>query len=69
MKANVGSADRIIRIVLGIVIIVLGFVFKSWWGLVGLLPLITGLVNFCPAYSLIGVSTKAKVKTDKLNTK
>lgn len=66
MKANVGSADRIIRFILGAVIIVLGFYFKSWWGVVGIVPIITGLVNYCPAYSLIGVSTKTKVKTEKL---
>ena len=66
MKANVGSADRIIRLILGAVIIVLGFYFKSWWGAIGILPLITGLVNYCPTYSLFGVSTKTKVKTEKL---
>jgi hypothetical protein len=66
MKANVGSADRIIRLILGAVIIVLGFYFKSWWGVVGIVPIITGLVNYCPAYSLMGVSTKTKVKTEKL---
>jgi len=69
MKTNVGSADRIIRIIVGVVIIALGFIFGSWWGLVGIVPLVTGLTNFCPAYSLIGVSTKAKVETEKLNTK
>ncbi len=69
MKANVGSADRLVRIILGVVIIVLGFIFNSWWGVVGIVPLLTGLLNFCPAYSLLGVSTKAKVDTEKLNTK
>ncbi len=66
MKTNVGNADRIIRIILGAVIIALGFYFKSWWGAVGILPIITGLVNYCPAYGLIGFSTKTKVKTEKL---
>jgi hypothetical protein len=66
MKLNVGSADKVARIVLGVVIIALGFYFKSWWGVVGILPLLTGILNFCPAYHLIGVSTKTKVKTDKL---
>ncbi len=69
MKTNVGSADRLVRIILGVVIIVLGFVFNSWWGAVGIVPLLTGLLNFCPAYSLLGVSTKTKVDTEKLNTK
>lgn len=66
MKPNVGSADRIARFILGAVIIVLGIYFKSWWGVVGVVPILTGLLNFCPAYSLLGISTKAKVPTDKL---
>lgn len=66
MKPNVGSADRIARFILGAVIIVLGIYFKSWWGVIGVVPILTGLLNFCPAYSLLGISTKAKVPTDKL---
>jgi hypothetical protein len=66
MKANVGSADRIVRFILGAVIIAVGFYFKSWWGVVGVVPIITGLLNFCPAYNLIGVSTKKKIETEKL---
>ncbi|HMN49008.1 MAG TPA: DUF2892 domain-containing protein [Ignavibacteriaceae bacterium] len=69
MKPNVGSADKVIRIILGIVIIALGFIYQSWWGLVGIVPLLTGVFNFCPAYSLIGVSTKTKVETEKLKSK
>ncbi|MGC8916284.1 MAG: YgaP family membrane protein [Thermoanaerobaculum sp.] len=60
MNANVGGADKIIRIVAGIVILALGLVFKSYWGLVGLLPLLTGLFGFCPAYVVFGVSTCKK---------
>lgn len=66
MKANVGNTDRIIRFVLGAVIIVAGFYFKSWWGVVGVVPIITGLLNYCPAYNLIGVSTKKKIETEKI---
>lgn len=66
MKTNVGGSDRIIRLVLGAVIIALGFYFKSWWGVIGVVPIITGLLNFCPVYYLIGVSTKKKVETEKL---
>ncbi len=66
MKTNVGGADRIVRIILGLVIIVLGFIFKSWWGVIGFIPVITGLLNFCPAYTLLGVSTKKKINTEKL---
>lgn len=69
MKTNVGSIDRLIRIVLGVVAIALGFIFKSWWGVVGVVPILTGVLNYCPAYSLIGESTKSKVKTEKLKVK
>lgn len=57
MKANVGGIDRVIRIVVGIIIIALGLVFKSWWGLVGVLVLGTGLFNFCLLYIPLGIST------------
>ncbi|BCW93220.1 hypothetical protein EG19_01290 [Thermoanaerobaculum aquaticum] len=60
MSANVGGADKVIRIVAGLVILGLGLAFKSYWGLVGLLPLITGLVGFCPAYVIFGISTCKK---------
>lgn len=69
MKANVGSADRLVRIVLGVLIVVAGLYFKSWWGIIGIVPIITGLLNFCPAYTLIGLSTKSKIETEKLNLK
>ena len=57
MKCNVGGTDRIIRIILGIVIILAGLYFNSWWGAVGLVPLLTGLFKFCPAYIPFGFST------------
>lgn len=58
MKANVGSVDKNIRIVAGVVIIAAGVYFQNWWGAIGIVPLATGLLNFCPAYSLFGLSTK-----------
>jgi len=57
MVKNVGLVDRTLRIVVGIVIIVAGVVFKSWWGVIGLLLLITGLIRFCPGYVPFGIST------------
>lgn len=57
MKCNVGGTDRIIRIILGVVIILAGVYFKSWWGAVGILLMVTGLVRFCPAYIPFGFST------------
>jgi hypothetical protein len=57
MKANVGSIDRAIRIIAGLAILGAGYYFKSWWGLVGLGPILTGLIGFCPAYLPFGFST------------
>jgi len=57
MVKNMGSADKIIRIILGLVIIALGFYFQSWWGLIGILPLVTAFLNWCPAYMPFGIST------------
>ncbi len=48
MKCNVGKTDRIIRIIGGLVIALLGVVFSSWWGLIGIIPLVTGLFSICP---------------------
>lgn len=62
MKANVGGVDKIVRIVAGLAIIGLGFVFKSWWGALGIIPLATGLLNFCPAYCPLGISTCRRVE-------
>ena len=57
MKCNMGSADRILRGILGVAVIGVGFYFQSWWGLIGLVPLGTALVGFCPAYAPFGIRT------------
>lgn len=57
MQKNVGKTDKIIRIVLGLVIILLGVVYKSWWGVIGLLPIATAAIGFCPLYSILRVCT------------
>jgi hypothetical protein len=59
MKTNVGTIDRIIRIIVGCAILGAGYYFKSWWGLVGLLPLFTGVFRHCPGYVPFGWSTCA----------
>lgn len=57
-KTNEGTADRILRIVAGIVLLSLTVLGpKTPWGLVGLVPLVTGLAGTCPLYSLFGLST------------
>ena len=57
MTANVGGIDRIIRIIAGIAIIALGVVYQSWWGVIGIMPLGTALIRWCPPYALLGIST------------
>lgn len=58
MKVNVGGADRILRIVAGLVLIGLAITGTiGVWGWVGVIVLATGVFSFCPAYSLIGVKT------------
>lgn len=57
-KTNVGTIDRILRVVVGLVLIALVFVGpKTAWGWVGLIPLATGLMRTCPLYSILGMST------------
>jgi len=58
MKHNVGTIDRMLRILVGIVLIVLAATETvGWWGWLGVIPLLTGLVRTCPAYSILGVKT------------
>lgn len=60
MKANVGGIDRVLRIVVGLAVLSLVFVLPEpnrWWGLIGIVPLATGFMSFCPLYTLIGVNT------------
>ncbi|MGP1678357.1 MAG: YgaP family membrane protein [Burkholderiales bacterium] len=60
MKANVGGADKILRIVVGLGLLSLILILEGnarWWGLVGLVPLLTGVFNFCPLYTLLGLNT------------
>jgi hypothetical protein len=60
MSCNVGGMDRTLRIVAGLVILALGIAGPlGWWGLVGLVPLATGVMRFCPAYTLLGLRTCA----------
>ncbi|MDR3667537.1 MAG: DUF2892 domain-containing protein [Ignavibacteriaceae bacterium] len=57
MVKNIGSADKIIRVVLGLAIIVTGIAVQSWWGAVGLIPIVTAGVSFCPLYTIVGLTT------------
>ncbi len=60
-RTNVGTTDRIIRVVVGLLLIA-GFLLNpdgawSWLYLIGIVPLVTGIVGSCPVYSLLGIST------------
>jgi hypothetical protein len=57
MPQNVGDIDKWLRIIAGVLILGLGvFGPLGWWGLLGIVPLATGLMGSCPAYSLIGMN-------------
>jgi len=54
---NEGTVDRVVRIVLGVALLAFGLFTRSWVGAIGVVPLLTGAVGFCPLYRLIGVQT------------
>ncbi len=58
MKKNMGITDRWVRVVIGLAIIAVGIYFKSWWGLIGIIPLATSLISTCPLYLPFGISTR-----------
>jgi len=58
MKKNEGTIDRVLRVLVGLGLLSLAFVGpQTPWGYVGVVPLLTGLVGFCPLYTLLGMNT------------
>jgi len=58
MNKNVGSVDRALRVVAGLALLSLTVIGpKTLWGLIGIVPLLTALVSWCPAYTLLGIKT------------
>ena len=57
MYHNVGGIDQILRIVLGVVIFTIEVIYNNLWGMVGLIPLVTGTMSWCPVYNLVGLSS------------
>jgi hypothetical protein len=58
LPRNMGKADRVIRVVLGVVLLSLVFIGpQTLWGLVGIVPLATSLLGSCPVYTLLGIRT------------
>lgn len=55
---NVGTVDKVLRLIVGLGLIALALTgIIGWWGLIGVVPIVTALVNFCPLYRLIGIRT------------
>ena len=67
MSKNVGTIDRVVRVVIGLALIALLFLAEGsirWLGLAGAVLLVTGVFSFCPAYRLVGLSTCARCASD-----
>lgn len=64
MTANVGTVDRVIRGLVGVLLILMVFVGpQTPWGWIGIIPLVTAIVGFCPAYKIFGLSTCPTAKS------
>ncbi len=63
MKKNIGNVDAVIRIIIGLFLLSLIFWGpKTWWGLLGLIPIATVFMGYCPPYAMIGISTRKKTE-------
>jgi hypothetical protein len=60
MNRNVGGLDRGFRVVFGLFVIALGLTYRSWWGALGAVPLLTGIFAWCPVYLPFGTSTRVR---------
>lgn len=60
MIKNIGSTEKIVRVILGITILAFGLIYNSWLGLIGLIPIVTASISYCPLWSLFGISTAKK---------
>ena len=58
MKQNVGTIDRAVRAVAGIALVGWGVATQNWWGAIGIVPLFTAAIGWCPAYLPLGLSTR-----------
>lgn len=57
MKKNVGGIDRGLRLIAGLALIAWGVYAQNWWGAVGIIPLFTAAIGWCPAYLPFGISS------------
>ncbi len=61
MQNNIGPADKVVRIILGIALLSLLFMLDGdvrWFGLIGIVPLGTAFIGWCPLYSMLGITTR-----------
>jgi len=59
---NEGRMDRAVRVLIGIAVIVWGIMTSNWLGAIGVVPLLTGLIGWCPLYAIMGLNTGCKTK-------
>jgi hypothetical protein len=57
IKCNVGKTESIFRIAFGAIIILMGLYFRNWLGIIGIVPIITGAIRYCPLNDILGIST------------
>ncbi|MBY0575260.1 MAG: DUF2892 domain-containing protein [Gallionellaceae bacterium] len=63
MKPNAGTIDRALRVIVGLVLIALAATGTvGMWGWIGIMPLLTGAIGICPAYSIFGINTSCSTK-------
>lgn len=60
MNKNVGNIDKTLRIIVGLAIMLIGFIMNNWLGLIGLIPLLTGIISWCPLYTPFKINTCKK---------
>lgn len=65
MKQNVGKTDKIIRLIAGLVFLVLGYMFSSWFYILAIISLITAATGWCGLYKVLGINTCSIPKTEQ----
>jgi hypothetical protein len=69
MKRDVGTADRIVRITAGLFLLIQATYYGHTWGFIGIVPLLTGAIGWCPIYGILGISTQCNCVMDRCETK
>jgi hypothetical protein len=68
MEQNIGTIDRTLRAIAGVMIIAAGLYAQNWWGLLGILPIIAAIVGYCPPYAWMGINTGKQTSNTKDQT-